>query len=589
MTRCTLFCLAAVVLPLCSAPARAQEPEDQQGRTFNSSLELTVFVFNHVAVGKLIGETPSKDPVSIPGGAVWGVAPGKDVTWPELRREVMQHRIPALYLSEDFLSPEILKEVAAMEHMRVLQLYGYGFRAEGLSTLAGSKSMEELRFYLVPVKLTDLAPLEDKVQLEKLSFASCGWYRPETQDLEVFKGFPKLRSLNLTGLRLPQNPEPLIDILLELENLEELRLPFSSPIDDANLERLCELEKLRVLEICSSDLTVEGLAHLLSLPRLRELRIGGGLTDAGMQVIGKSKSLRVLDVSRSAVSDKGLSGLEKIEAFEGLDLSSTSITDKGLALLSKSTLLKRLNLSKTPVTQVGLAHLRNLKKLRILDLQSTGACDENMPWIGSLSQLEILDLRETKVTNEGLRHLEGLRNLWTLFLGMEEYPEDGIPEPAWKQTATAPAGSITDAGLEHVAKAKHLRNLHLVGTWITGEGFAAFDPEDRIRQISLRRSAFTDAGLEHISRLHKLTYLGLAQTRVTDKGIAHLSALGDLEILNLSKTQVTDNCLEALAEMKSLRSVHLRSTRVTAEGLQKLSQQRPGMRIHPAPAKPSGE
>ena len=74
----------------------------------------------------------------------------------------------------------------------------------------------------------------------------------------------------------------------------------------------------------------------------------------------------------------------------------------------------------------------------------------------------------------------------------------------------------TDEVLTHVARLKHLKQLHRPGF------------------------AVTDAGLAHLGRLSDLQLLSLDDTQVTDAGLAHLKGLSGLKWLKLTRTRVTD-------------------------------------------------
>jgi internalin A len=91
----------------------------------------------------------------------------------------------------------------------------------------------------------------------------------------------------------------------------------------------------------------------------------------------------------------------------------------------------------------------------------------------------------------------------------------------------------TDEVLAHVARLKHLKQLHRPGL------------------------AVTDAGLVHLGRLSDLRLLSLDHTQVTDAGLAHLKGLSGLKWLKLTRTRVTDAGVADL--QKSLP--HLQATR----------------------------
>jgi hypothetical protein len=78
-------------------------------------------------------------------------------------------------------------------------------------------------------------------------------------------------------------------------------------------------------------------------------------------------------------------------------------------------------------------------------------------------------------------------------------------------------GRGTDNLLAHVARLKHLKQLHRPGP------------------------AVTDAGLAHLGQLSELQFLSLDDTQVTDAGISSSTGLRSLKFLKISRTKVTDN------------------------------------------------
>jgi hypothetical protein len=80
----------------------------------------------------------------------------------------------------------------------------------------------------------------------------------------------------------------------------------------------------------------------------------------------------------------------------------------------------------------------------------------------------------------------------------------------------------TDEVLRHVARLRHLKQLHRPGFAVTDAGLAHFGRLSDLRFLSLGGTQVTDAGLTHLKRLRDLKWLKLTRTRVTDGGIAEL-------------------------------------------------------------------
>jgi hypothetical protein len=80
----------------------------------------------------------------------------------------------------------------------------------------------------------------------------------------------------------------------------------------------------------------------------------------------------------------------------------------------------------------------------------------------------------------------------------------------------------TDEVLAHVARLKHLKQLHRPGLAVTDAGLAHLGRMSDLQLLSLDDTKVTDAGLLHLKGLSSLKWLKLTRTRVTDTGIADL-------------------------------------------------------------------
>ena len=166
-------------------------------------------------------------------------------------------------------------------------------------------------------------------------------------------------------------------------------------------------------------------------------------------------------------------------------------------------------------------HLMDLPGLTSLDLSNTRLTDAGLRNIEGFTCLETLALTNTEVSDTGLEALASLTRLEELCIGRGTDPADGfgnisLTEPSAKQ--------ITDAGVVHISKATHLRDLWIGSTQVT------------------------DTGLEHIGRLTKLENLFVGGVEITDAGLMHLRNLTSLRKLILYNTQVTPEGVKKLQE-----------------------------------------
>ena len=196
--------------------------------------------------------------------------------------------------------------------------------------------------------------------------------------LECLKGLPRIRSLWLTGAKVSNGGVQHLNGLTDL-----LELYFDdTAIDDVGFTRLRGLSQLQYLG-ASNKVSDAGLQHLVAFPQLRGLR---------------------LDYGR--VSDAGLKHLQRLPQLRLLGLMDTKVSDAGLEHLGGFTQLESLFLDRTKITDAGLLHLGGLFRLQWLTLGDTKIGDAGLEHLKGLTQLQRLCLRGTKVTDAGVRDLQ---------------------------------------------------------------------------------------------------------------------------------------------------------------------------------------
>ncbi len=143
---------------------------------------------------------------------------------------------------------------------------------------------------------------------------------------------------------------------------------------------------------------------------------GSDCDDVDMQIVGKCRRLRELNLSRTQVTDEGLKQLAGMAKLQVLDLSDTAITDAGIGHLKGLPALARLLLAKTKITDAGLSTLTTLPKLRELDVNGTAVTDAGMATVAKITALRVLSANNTKVTSAGVESLHSLTGLEQLRL-----------------------------------------------------------------------------------------------------------------------------------------------------------------------------
>jgi serine/threonine protein kinase len=143
--------------------------------------------------------------------------------------------------------------LARMTNLESLGFYNTPLTDEGLKHLAGLKKLRILGLGVTKISPLGLRQLNG-LPIEKLNISSC---HPIASDLKVLNGFPRLSSLDASGLKLIDRDA---DLLAELQTLETLSLNHNR-LTDEGLQKLAALRNLKELAITDNPVTDEGVAR----------------------------------------------------------------------------------------------------------------------------------------------------------------------------------------------------------------------------------------------------------------------------------------------------------------------------------------
>jgi Leucine-rich repeat (LRR) protein len=146
-------------------------------------------------------------------------------------------------------------------------------------------------------------------------------------------------------------------------------------ISDNDLKAFQNLQSIAHLAVKSTPITNAAMAILANFGHLTHLQLPKQISDEGLALISRSKSLLSLDLSYSSISDAGLASLKNMPQLETLYVNDTTVGDAGLAHLSGHPGLKVLFLNGTRVTDRGLDELAAVPNLSHLDLRDTTATE----------------------------------------------------------------------------------------------------------------------------------------------------------------------------------------------------------------------
>ena len=150
---------------------------------------------------------------------------------------------------------------------------------------------------------------------------------------------------------------------------EEAALAKSIPPADPNA--IAVLSKLGVL--------VQPISQETNFLQAQFLNVVDTFTDEDLNLLlPLSEQIIWLDLGKTGITNQGLETVGKLTNLTKLHLENTDITDDGLSQLSQLNNLEYLNIYGTSVTDAGLKHLESLQKLRSLYLWQTNVTDEGV-------------------------------------------------------------------------------------------------------------------------------------------------------------------------------------------------------------------
>lgn len=253
-----------------------------------------------------------------------------------------------------------LKDLANLTELSLSwnQLTGTGF-----VHLKGLTKLKLLSLYATQTTDDNLAHLYGLPELERLVVHQC---QVTGKTFPNFKTWPRWKSVYLRGG--PPSSRDLLPHLKTNQALEELALNMAWTDDD--LAHLATNKALQVLEIDQgAAITDRGLAYLSGLTNMRRVLLKDSqITDEGLDHLLGWKSLGMIHLPPKITHR----GVAKLRALPNLSvLGWRSATDEGMVYMKDFPNLKELWLNNSKVTDVGLKHLHRLPNLGEIGLRNT--------------------------------------------------------------------------------------------------------------------------------------------------------------------------------------------------------------------------
>lgn len=254
---------------------------------------------------------------------------------------------------------------------------------------------------------------------------------------------------------------------------------------------------------------------------------GISATDEHMNLVGRLKSLRELQLLGTSITDEGMAPIEwlkQLQIYYVMDTHRHSPGGPSLRFLHHHRQLKNVALISVPVSDQDLAHLANATSLEFLTIfdfpTKTPITDEGLAHLSALTRMNRLMLGETIVTSKGLTLLRDMANLKALMVTSPCIDDlTPISHFAGLKILDASRFNIGDNDLAPIVDMTGLTVLALNNTRVTDDGLGSLRGLVNLERISVAHTAITDAGVKHLVTFSRLKYLTITDSKITTAGI----------------------------------------------------------------------
>jgi hypothetical protein len=416
-------------------------------------------------------------------------------------------------------------------------------------------------------QMTD-AVLEKVARLDQVTYLGLGGSDRLTDDgLLSIASMNQLEQIDVGGWRSGITDRGL-DVLRHLPLLHTFQAGWSQRISDASLSHLQQCERLEMVNLMGST-TGDGLLRALAgKARLRQVKCGRLLTDAGLRHLhdipvyktwqggtaeyglmaydGKPNHL-MLD---GPITNQGLASLGGLAGIAGLSLfwHVSKLTSDGLSILRDLPQLTFLGCEGKLSDDRAMQHIARIPRLRMLMAQGSVASDDGFVALSGSQTIEYFWGRDCpNLKGRGfaaMANMPALRGLGVSCKQVDDASLAALPSfPALRQLMPM---DVSDNGFRHVGKCEQLTNLVCMYCRETG-----------------------DAATGHIAGLTRLQKYYAGNTRITDRSLEILGRLSTLEELEFWECAgISDHGLPYLAALPRLRSIGIGgSPKVTRRGM----------------------
>ncbi|MFM8475975.1 MAG: hypothetical protein ACKOEO_09270 [Planctomycetaceae bacterium] len=273
------------------------------------------------------------------------------------------------------------------------------------------------------------------------------------------------------------------------------------------------------------------------------------LTDADLQVMGTSTSLRELSGNAEQVTEAGLVALAGCSGLQSLQLNSCRLNAGAARAISSLSALTVLNL--TDAKELAPAHLScfaELPKLLELGLSGTAMNDSCIAQLPA-APLRALSLSRTQLTGAGVQMLA------------EKYPA--------LEVIQLDEVALDAAAVAAIAQLQKVTNLSLCGCGLDDASAAPLSGLKQLRVLNISsNAAITDALIQSLGTATELRTLNVSGTQFTGTAFADAGFPG-LSSLIADNTMVKGDSLRSL-KLPTLFSLSLNGCSLSMAEIRKV-------------------
>jgi hypothetical protein len=405
--------------------------------------------------------------------------------------------------------------------------------------------------------------------------------------------------------RQPMSTKDWENVCGVIKELGLTALNAANLISDDGLAIISQLDQITSLNLDGSKrITDKGLKYLARMPQLRELTLGGQITDRGLESLQYLLALRVFQMYwQNGITDKGVSNLRLCNQLEEVDLlgcnagdgaiaaltgkpnlrrfkTGRNVTDEGLQLLHDFPAFKSWQggevkyglmsfgaeptnlLIDGPITGNGLASLRGLEGVFGLSFfwHTSRLRGDDLQFLEGLPNLGYLGCQGELCNDEAMQHIAALPKLCMLMGQGTVATDEGFRSLSRSQTIEYFWGrecpKLKATGFSALAEMRALKGLAVSCKFVSDAALAKLPDFPSLKE--LLPMDVSDDGFRHIGRCQQVESLILMYCRdTTDVATSHIVGMSNLRKYHAGHTLITDRSLEMLGRMNSLEELSL--------------------------------